>query len=685
MDNGYIRLSAFMNFILSVLMIAGLVGACVWIVHSSTRVIHATHDAMDQRIFVAEAEAEARSLAQAGDAGADLSAFRTELSEAQRLFDTPSVADLADPEASREVQDVTRQVIALAGEDPAAFTAGMIEVADRLARLGTRLDARLAGVEEQGDFVSTVLDRVAIYGGMVVVLGFIVLGFILSSSSLRTRWQVAQAIARIREGDLDTQVTGIERTDIMGDVFRNVEDLRLSTRKSRDVEARSKVENDRRQALLDELSKVLSAFTVGKFTDRIDPSRYESLGEEYAIICQDMNELGGHLSALVTAVRGSVDTVEKDAQSLKTMADNMSDRSQFQAAALEESSAALQQLAQSVKNSASRAEDANKMVTQGRDRAGEGGRVMKRALEAMASIANSSQQITQIIGVIDDIAFQTNLLALNAGVEAARAGESGRGFSVVASEVRSLAQRASESAKEIKALVSNSSQQVKDGEDLVEETGTVLEGIVASVSEVADIVRDISVTAREQALSVEELSSGVSQLDKSTQEHTQIVEDAAASSQRLSDEASRLSVLIGNFAMDAPGKPSASKPAAATSPARATPRPSAPARSAQTPRSAKAAPPVVTAKPAPARKPAPAEPARKPATAAKGAQRKTAQDLWAEDGAPVGKPAAFPGEKRDAAKPRETAKPAAAKSPPPPAPAAKAVNAPSNDGGWEDF
>lgn len=681
MDNGHIRLSVFMNFILSVVMVTGLVAACVWIVHFSTTVIHATHDAMDQRIYVAEAEAAARALALTAEPGSGLTPLLAEIAEAREIFDTPSDADFADPEASQHLESIANDLKALSGADPASVSAGLTAAAEGMARMGTRLAARLQAVEERGDRLSTTLDRVAIFGGLIVVLGYIVLGFLMSSRSLRTRWQVAMAISRIREGDLDTPVDGAERTDIMGEVFRNVEDLRVATRDARAREAKARAENDRRQALLDELSTILSAFTVGKFSDRIDPSRYESLGEEYAIICQDMNELGGHLSALVTAVRSSVDTVKTDAQSLKTMADNMSNRSQFQAASLEESSAALQQLAASVKTSASRAEDANKMVTHGRDRAGEGGRVMKRALEAMSSIAHSSQQITQIIGVIDDIAFQTNLLALNAGVEAARAGESGRGFSVVASEVRSLAQRASDSAKEIKALVSNSSQQVKDGESLVEETGTVLEAIVTSVGEVADIVRDIAATAQEQALNVEELSTGVSQLDKSTQEHTQIVDDAAASSQRLSEEASRLSVLIGNFAMESSDK--TAKPARPAAPAPSRPAPSAgPAQPAKPAQHRSTQPAKPTSQPAkPTSRSAP--PARKSPAKPGGGQKRTAQDHWTEDSAPIGKPASFPTEDKPGAKASATKS-----APPRPSkPVARAANGVTtmDDGGWEDF
>jgi methyl-accepting chemotaxis protein len=165
----------------------------------------------------------------------------------------------------------------------------------------------------------------------------------------------------------------------------------------------------------------------------------------------------------------------------------------------------------------------------------------------MDAIAKSSHQISQIIGVIDEIAFQTNLLALNAGVEAARAGEAGRGFAVVASEVRALAQRSAEAAKEIKGLISTSTTQVNRGVDLVAETGKSLERIVAQVAEVNGVIADIASGAKEQSIALAEVNTAIGQMDQVTQQNATMVEETTAASHSLSQETEQLADLMGQF------------------------------------------------------------------------------------------------------------------------------------------
>ncbi|MGA2794357.1 MAG: methyl-accepting chemotaxis protein, partial [Roseiarcus sp.] len=173
--------------------------------------------------------------------------------------------------------------------------------------------------------------------------------------------------------------------------------------------------------------------------------------------------------------------------------------------------------------------------------------VVREAVEAMDAIAKSAQQISQIIGVIDEIAFQTNLLALNAGVEAARAGDAGRGFAVVASEVRALAQRSAEAAKQIKGLISASTTQVDHGVKLVAETGKSLERIMAQVAEINDVVSEIAAGAKEQATGLEEVNTAINQMDQVTQQNAAMVEESTAASHSLSQETDQLSGLIGQF------------------------------------------------------------------------------------------------------------------------------------------
>jgi methyl-accepting chemotaxis protein len=175
------------------------------------------------------------------------------------------------------------------------------------------------------------------------------------------------------------------------------------------------------------------------------------------------------------------------------------------------------------------------------------GEVVRGAVSAMHQIETSSNEISQIIGVIDEIAFQTNLLALNAGVEAARAGDAGRGFAVVASEVRALAQRSADAAKEIKALISASSQQVDRGVSLVGETGKVLERIVTQVTQINGVVTEIAASAEEQSTGLQQVNTAVNQMDQVTQQNAAMVEEATAASHALTSEADALSRLIARF------------------------------------------------------------------------------------------------------------------------------------------
>ena len=200
-----------------------------------------------------------------------------------------------------------------------------------------------------------------------------------------------------------------------------------------------------------------------------------------------------------------------------------------------------------MKKSAEGASHAREVVAAADEDAKKSAVVVRQAVEAMDAIAKSAQQISQIIGVIDEIAFQTNLLALNAGVEAARAGDAGRGFAVVASEVRALAQRSAEAAKEIKGLISASTTQVDHGVKLVAETGKSLERIMAQVAEINDVVGDIAAGAKEQATGLDEVNTAINQMDQVTQQNAAMVEESTAASHSLSQETAQLSELVGQF------------------------------------------------------------------------------------------------------------------------------------------
>jgi methyl-accepting chemotaxis protein len=200
-----------------------------------------------------------------------------------------------------------------------------------------------------------------------------------------------------------------------------------------------------------------------------------------------------------------------------------------------------------VRRAAEGAQRARDVVSTARDDAKQGSTIVNRAVEAMSKIEQSSRQISQIIGVIDEIAFQTNLLALNAGVEAARAGDSGRGFAVVASEVRALAQRSASAAKEIKGLISTSATQVGEGVELVAQTGSALGRIEQKVAEIDKVVAEIAASAHEQAAGLQQVSAAMAQMDQTTQQNAAMSEEATAASRSLADESDRLAKVVAQF------------------------------------------------------------------------------------------------------------------------------------------
>lgn len=230
--------------------------------------------------------------------------------------------------------------------------------------------------------------------------------------------------------------------------------------------------------------------------------------------------------------------------------DDLSNRNETQAASLQETAAAMKQVTELVRQTANNASEAKLSIDETHQEAADGGNVVRKAVGAMDSIETSSKEITQIIDVIDGIAFQTNLLALNAGVEAARAGDAGKGFAVVATEVRALAQRSAEAANDIKQLISTSTAQVDEGVMLVGETGKLLEGIVKRVGEVNTQIQKIADSAGVQATSLEQVSGAVADMDKMTQQNAAMVEETAACARNLSTQSDGLGVLIGKFRTD---------------------------------------------------------------------------------------------------------------------------------------
>ena len=261
----------------------------------------------------------------------------------------------------------------------------------------------------------------------------------------------------------------------------------------------------------------------------------------------DFNAAVDKLNTTINRVSTSVENIQSGANEMSQSSDDLSERTENQAAALEETAAALDEVTATVKETAKAAEEARSVVTSARSDAESGGHVVRDTVDAMDSIKDSSDKISQIIGVIDEIAFQTNLLALNAGVEAARAGEAGRGFAVVASEVRALAQRSSDAAKDIKGLISASAEHVQKGVKLVDQTGTALDAIVDQVANIDSLVSDIAASANEQATGLAEVNNAVNDMDRVTQKNAAMVEESTAACHALTNESDELSRLVAHF------------------------------------------------------------------------------------------------------------------------------------------
>ena len=261
------------------------------------------------------------------------------------------------------------------------------------------------------------------------------------------------------------------------------------------------------------------------------------------------------------------------AREINMGADDLSKRTEEQASSLEETAATTEELAASVKASAQGSRQAAAIANEAMQAAQSGGAIATEAVEAMARIESASQKISDIIRVIDDIAFQTNLLALNAAVEAARAGDAGKGFAVVASEVRTLAQRSSSAAKDISGLISSSNAEVTGGVKLVRQAGEQLAQILSASQKVASTIAEISAAAGEQASGIDEMSQAVAHLDEMTQQNAALAEESAASAASLTGRIGQLNELVAAFRTGPEGASAASH----ATPARHQPAPHAPA------------------------------------------------------------------------------------------------------------
>ncbi len=289
--------------------------------------------------------------------------------------------------------------------------------------------------------------------------------------------------------------------------------------------------------------QMFAALAQGDLTRNIE-TNYQG---DFEQLKHDANHTVQRLTEIMGAIQQASESVRQAAEEIAQGNLSLSQRTEEQAAALEQTAASMEQMTGTVQQTADNTGQATQLAAMARQHAEEGGRVVSEAVRSMISINDSSKQITEIISVINDIAFQTNLLALNAAVEAARAGDQGRGFAVVAAEVRNLAQRSGQAAKEIKALIQNSVQRVEEGTQLVNQSGTTLEEIVTSVKKVSDIIAEIAAASQEQTSGIHQVNKAISNMDEMTQQNAALVEESAAASSSMTDQAQQLQEQVAFF------------------------------------------------------------------------------------------------------------------------------------------
>ncbi len=451
---------------------------------------------------------------------------------------------------------------------------------------------RIAEAERATAAWTTAAIFTAIVGsGLLLLASFFAAFVMLRRKVLAPLAATGDTMRAMAAGAHDVGVTEHHRPDEIGTMTRAIETFRAAL-----------VSDKRRAAaqteIVETLGTALDRLANGDLTYRIAylPEvvvETERRKKERPNLRKMYNVSISRLEEMIGAVRATSAGVQTSADEIRAASEDLSLRNEQQAASLEETAASVGTTVALTRQSAESAGAARHAIAQTHARATEGGAVVGKAVAAMGAIEQSAKEITQIIDVIDGIAFQTNLLALNAGVEAARAGEAGKGFAVVANEVRALAQRSADAARDIKALIDKSTAHVGDGVSLVGETGTLLAEIVAQVGSVTEQVNEIAETTAAQASNLEQVNAAVGSIDLMTQQNAAMVEQSTAATRSLSSEAQRLGELVALFKVSGAG-PASIPERTASSASRLPALPATPARKAPAQTRPAAAPPQVS-------------------------------------------------------------------------------------------
>ena len=571
-------------------------------------------EAMDLRVDIIAISRMTYQLALAPEKAADFQA-ETEKRSGEMLARLPKIASTADANETKLLDGIRttldsyfnqiRAMVAVAGSDAGKDPAVM------KAELGKALDAQkivTAAVKEYSTYSATTLATsradalaastqtmlVLMATAAVCIVAGVAVSFLLARRGIVNPIRSLTGImSDMAAGKLGETIPGTDRKDEIGEMARALEVFRANEQQMRAMEAQEAALHAQSKDLQSSISGIVAAAAAGDFSKRIaksyddaDLKRFaDSVNElvesvdlgvtevrrviaalseadlthdmqgnfqgAFAELQTNVNQTMATLRGTMQNIRQAAGTITDNSGELSSSANQLARRTEQQAASLEETAAALEEITTTVKTSTERAHEATQMVRETKDSAGKSGDIGRNAIDAMGRIEQSSQKISQIISVIDEIAFQTNLLALNAGVEAARAGEAGRGFAVVAQEVRELAQRSANAAKEIKTLINTSAVEVKGGVSLVLSTGEALKEIEGLVNRVNDHVTSIARAAQEQSLALGEINTSVNHMDQMTQQNAAMVEETTAASQVLAGEARQLQAQLQRFQLEA--------------------------------------------------------------------------------------------------------------------------------------
>ncbi|NML72548.1 methyl-accepting chemotaxis protein [Rhizobium sp. S-51] len=411
---------------------------------------------------------------------------------------------------------------------------------------------------------TAMMEMLALAGGSALILMALGAVFFIRQRALNPLGGISSFMTDMAGGEYDRAVPYSNRKDEIGDIANAVEVFRLAGLEKQRLEAQATharalteseraAREERRVKEAESLQMVVEALGAG--LNRLAECNIrltidEPFEPHFEPLRRDFNNSIATFQATLEQVLDETRSLYDNGQEMRAAADNLSQRTEQQAAALEETSAALEQVTATVRSSAERTLDTRNLVRDAKECAASSGEVVRDAISAMQRIEKASSEISQIISVIDEIAFQTNLLALNAGVEAARAGEAGKGFAVVAQEVRELAQRSATAAREIKGLIVNSTVEVASGVKLVGETGQALDQIQGFVARVDSNIDAIATAAREQSVGLQEISSAINNIDQMTQQNAAMVEETTAISHTLAEGAAHLTTLVGRFKLN---------------------------------------------------------------------------------------------------------------------------------------